>query len=269
MPRGILKENLPQKVCISCNRPFTWRKKWERCWDEVTTCSKSCNAKRKETARARDSLVENDLDAGARGPVGDGRQSRQTMAAAEAEVCPLKGRRSDQQEVMRVARDDEEEEQEQKGGERHHLSTDSSIAVEDLERLLARSGLIFTESSSGGNSSQSRDTSRSARGAELPSKGWEGSTAPPEGSREHRRAQRKAVKAERRAQRAGESTEDGRKACDLCTQRVDLLLRCTVDASKQWHMVCGRCWKEVSGGVTDGDAAHPHYTYGGLWKNRS
>eukprot|EP00956_Cyclotella_meneghiniana_P039271 scaffold168466_cov88-Cyclotella_meneghiniana.AAC.3 len=45
--RGVKKENLPSKVCVVCNRPFTWRKKWERCWDEVTTCSKSCNSKRK------------------------------------------------------------------------------------------------------------------------------------------------------------------------------------------------------------------------------
>ena len=37
----------PHQVCVVCNRPFTWRKKWERCWDEVTTCSKSCNAKRR------------------------------------------------------------------------------------------------------------------------------------------------------------------------------------------------------------------------------
>ena len=48
MPNGVKKENLPQKICVVCNRPFTWRKKWERCWDEVTTCSKSCNAKRKK-----------------------------------------------------------------------------------------------------------------------------------------------------------------------------------------------------------------------------
>ena len=34
-------------------------------------------------------------------------------------------------------------------------------------------------------------------------------------------------------------------------------------------MVCGRCWKDVSGGVPDGDASHPHYQYGGLWKNRN
>jgi len=47
MPRGVKKENLPQKVCVTCERPFTWRKKWEKCWDEVTTCSKSCNGKRK------------------------------------------------------------------------------------------------------------------------------------------------------------------------------------------------------------------------------
>mmetsp|Transcript_21574 Transcript_21574/g.35587 ORF Transcript_21574/g.35587 Transcript_21574/m.35587 type:complete len:116 (+) Transcript_21574:114-461(+) len=41
------KSNLPEKICVVCNRPFTWRKKWERSWDEVTCCSKSCNAKRR------------------------------------------------------------------------------------------------------------------------------------------------------------------------------------------------------------------------------
>jgi hypothetical protein len=41
------KENLPTKICVVCNRPFTWRKKWERCWDEVTTCSKKCNGERR------------------------------------------------------------------------------------------------------------------------------------------------------------------------------------------------------------------------------
>ncbi|KAJ1418017.1 hypothetical protein B484DRAFT_310044, partial [Ochromonadaceae sp. CCMP2298] len=51
MTRGVLKENLPQKMCVSCDRPFTWRKKWERCWDEVTTCSKSCNAARREAVK--------------------------------------------------------------------------------------------------------------------------------------------------------------------------------------------------------------------------
>lgn len=48
MPRGVKKENLPSKICVTCERPFTWRKKWERCWDEVTTCSKSCNQKRRQ-----------------------------------------------------------------------------------------------------------------------------------------------------------------------------------------------------------------------------
>jgi len=44
----IKKENLPQKVCVVCGRPFNWRKKWERCWDEVTTCSKACNGQRRK-----------------------------------------------------------------------------------------------------------------------------------------------------------------------------------------------------------------------------
>lgn len=34
-------------------------------------------------------------------------------------------------------------------------------------------------------------------------------------------------------------------------------------------MACGTCWRKASGGVSDGDAAHPHYCYGGLWKNKS
>ena len=43
--------NLPVKTCVVCNKPFTWRKKWERCWDEVTVCSKRCGAERRGAKR--------------------------------------------------------------------------------------------------------------------------------------------------------------------------------------------------------------------------
>ncbi|MGF1527687.1 MAG: DUF2256 domain-containing protein [Candidatus Competibacterales bacterium] len=32
----------PDKVCPVCGRPFAWRKKWARDWDEVIYCSKAC-----------------------------------------------------------------------------------------------------------------------------------------------------------------------------------------------------------------------------------
>ena len=32
----------PDKVCQTCGRPFSWRKKWARDWDEVRYCSKAC-----------------------------------------------------------------------------------------------------------------------------------------------------------------------------------------------------------------------------------
>ena len=54
--------NLPVKTCVVCDRPFTWRKKWERCWDEVTTCSKSCNAARKREKRAENGADDRDDD---------------------------------------------------------------------------------------------------------------------------------------------------------------------------------------------------------------
>jgi hypothetical protein len=45
MPRGVKKENLPQKICIVCKRPFSWRKKWERHWEDVKYCSDQCRKK--------------------------------------------------------------------------------------------------------------------------------------------------------------------------------------------------------------------------------
>ena len=33
------------KTCRSCGRRITWRKKWERNWDEVRYCSASCRAR--------------------------------------------------------------------------------------------------------------------------------------------------------------------------------------------------------------------------------
>ncbi|MGQ0843327.1 MAG: DUF2256 domain-containing protein [Sporichthyaceae bacterium] len=32
----------PEKICERCGRPFSWRKKWERVWDEVKYCSERC-----------------------------------------------------------------------------------------------------------------------------------------------------------------------------------------------------------------------------------
>jgi hypothetical protein len=48
MPRRngktVAKNNLPEKLCPTCQRPFSWRKKWEKVWDEVKYCSKRCKS---------------------------------------------------------------------------------------------------------------------------------------------------------------------------------------------------------------------------------
>ncbi len=46
MPRGVAKADLPQKTCATCGRPFTWRKKWEKVWQDVRYCSDACRIKR-------------------------------------------------------------------------------------------------------------------------------------------------------------------------------------------------------------------------------
>ncbi|MEM8694060.1 MAG: DUF2256 domain-containing protein [Pseudomonadota bacterium] len=45
MPKMRRKSDLPQKTCPVCQRPFTWRKKWSKVWDEVKYCSERCRRK--------------------------------------------------------------------------------------------------------------------------------------------------------------------------------------------------------------------------------
>ncbi len=45
------KEYLPEKICPVCNRPFTWRKKWEKNWETVIYCSKKCRGESKKNTR--------------------------------------------------------------------------------------------------------------------------------------------------------------------------------------------------------------------------
>ncbi|MCR9300371.1 DUF2256 domain-containing protein [Vibrio fluvialis] len=39
---GHQKPHLSHKICIVCERSFSWRKKWAQCWDDVKYCSQRC-----------------------------------------------------------------------------------------------------------------------------------------------------------------------------------------------------------------------------------
>ncbi|MFD2696697.1 DUF2256 domain-containing protein [Mesonia sediminis] len=41
------KKHLPVKICVTCQRPFTWRKKWQRDWEHVKYCSQRCRQNKK------------------------------------------------------------------------------------------------------------------------------------------------------------------------------------------------------------------------------
>lgn len=50
-----LDAEVPTRVCATCGRTFSWRKKWERNWDEVRYCSNQC---RREKPGALDERLE-------------------------------------------------------------------------------------------------------------------------------------------------------------------------------------------------------------------
>ena len=211
MPNGVKKENLPVKICVTCQRPFTWRKRWERCWDEVTTCSKSCNSKRRSAHQLRGILQ--------RGSDLVFMEDSSDTACKEAD------------EVI------------------DNIEADFGTQFSLHERKFQLEELSDSDREGGDEPAQNQDLDPKAA----------------------KRTAKKALKVSRREKRMGseESIKEKQKPCDLCTKNVNLLIRCQIDETKKWKMVCGKCWHEVSGGQVDGDSAHPHYRYGGLWKNRS
>jgi len=44
MAKMVKKADLPTKTCATCARPFVWRKKWQKVWDEVRYCSDKCRS---------------------------------------------------------------------------------------------------------------------------------------------------------------------------------------------------------------------------------
>ena len=63
------------------------------------------------------------------------------------------------------------------------------------------------------------------------------------------------------------------KACTICGVSRPVLVRCQVDESGRWHMICpGKCWRSVSGGSQDARGVKeefPFYRYGGMCRYQS
>lgn len=47
--KAVKKENRPVKICTACGRPFTWRKKWTKDWEQVKYCSNRCYSKKNQS----------------------------------------------------------------------------------------------------------------------------------------------------------------------------------------------------------------------------
>jgi hypothetical protein len=47
MPKMVKKGDLPRKICATCGRPFDWRRKWAKVWDEVRYCSERCKREKR------------------------------------------------------------------------------------------------------------------------------------------------------------------------------------------------------------------------------
>lgn len=212
------------KVCITCLRPFNWRKKWEKCWEEVTTCSSSCNRQRRllhKSEKWEDSVLK--------GLSAAGKESREDQYNVDSLQIDALNDRSTDEAALSYAQSEKETSGTTASGEADHEQGSEVVPVTNILTtwtLREKKGALDANCSESGKS--------------------------------------KSMKCSKKR-----GSKDGSKPCDICGTEVDILIRCRTDSSRIWRMVCtDSCWKQVSGGVTDGDDAHPYYQYGGLWKNR-
>lgn len=250
--------NLAVKDCLVCGRPFTWRKKWERCWDEVLTCSNRCKTERRQRKSAT--------------PGGDKQQSSGKAGAAAAAAGAAAGVASSAARSSSPASCDEIVEESEIVVELADAEAAPEEEAEQYPRELQRSRKSALEEKLEKQEKVVASSAASAVADEVSDAEFASEEEAEQDPRELRRSRKSALKADRRARRAQSPQERAaakRKPCSLCAKAVDLLVRCRIDETKNWQMLCGRCWRQASGGVPDGDAEHPHYRYGGLWKNRS
>ena len=271
MPRGVKKEHLPSKICAVCNRPFTWRKKWENCWDDVTTCSKSCNRKRKEKKQSdrlilrRQELEQNEtvnhVDDNVGVGVGVGVNS---MMCRPQQSDTVNGKENDDSDET-VYVEDLMKELNLVSDSASTTSASLSVGNEELGEIQAHNN----DCNNGEHTKIHTDISSTCSDPGDNDDDPNDIEDPVARKKAIRKAEKKRKKQERREQRQGRGDKSaGQKECDMCHKSVDTLVRCTYDSSLQWKMICGKCWNVASGGVVDGDASHPYYKYGGLWKNR-
>jgi len=256
---------------VVCNRPFTWRKKWERCWDEVTTCSRSCNNQRRLQNKNNKKHHENDQENDQQN-LGQNQQRRsistesdprsETMLTAEMSTSARKS--TDPLDLDSRNHNDEQEFAELLSAIQLDAATDNDDSGDSNSDGKASGGKI--DSRSGGSSDRDNDDITSQPQEQQEQEDLD----PIQQKKAERKAAKKRKKAERRAQREGRGDPSaGQKQCDMCGKSVNLLIRCMYEEGQtDWKMVCGSCWNVCSGGVVDGDKNHPHYRYGGLWKNR-
>ncbi|MEJ2531061.1 MAG: DUF2256 domain-containing protein [Halioglobus sp.] len=41
----------PEKTCPACGRPFQWRARWRRQWEQVVYCSRRCAGRRQPVSQ--------------------------------------------------------------------------------------------------------------------------------------------------------------------------------------------------------------------------
>ncbi|MDA8563921.1 DUF2256 domain-containing protein [Mariniblastus sp.] len=56
------KSMLPEKICPVCGRPFAWRKKWAKVWEEVKFCSERCRRRKLSSGTAVTEDKDNDIE---------------------------------------------------------------------------------------------------------------------------------------------------------------------------------------------------------------
>jgi hypothetical protein len=94
----------PDRICATCGRPFSWRRKWAKDWANVRYCSRSCRGGPGAAGRALEAAITGLLHDRPRGATICPSEAARAVSSEQGDAGDPDGWRSLMEEARRAAR---------------------------------------------------------------------------------------------------------------------------------------------------------------------
>ncbi|CZT02765.1 uncharacterized protein RAG0_09784 [Rhynchosporium agropyri] len=141
-------QNASFKICTSCGRQISWRKKWEKNWDSITYCSDSCRRHKIKPGSVDVAFESKILSLLGQRRLVQGPAALVTCEEAEEEVLNERASSSmngTEEQATLSSQEEGDVDVELRGQSNLHLSKSRERCRQAARRLAARGEIVVTQ----------------------------------------------------------------------------------------------------------------------------